>query len=469
MSSRGSTATPILGTWWRPSEQDVHRNGYRVAGHLTISDDDWKLTTVGSLLSDAADDLPMDAAAKYPTQAIFGKTQDAQAISLVDIAGRTNQNMVFSMNSDLSGVSYETWIFDTYITGDIHVEMTEVASKVIISIEGLSLWANGVRDNPHSDEPVLDISDEKITYTQPDPWEAVVSHRHVHVRLRRAWSSSHHPVSGFRATKDGVFILDGDIPLDHIRDKWVAPLQRLVAFWTLGPVKISKVTAYIDVKVNGRTESLPLDVRFRYHRREPEHGPPKTLGVHWLASLDQLIYDGTPCETLISRWLELDQYYDVTTGYLQESADKSLPLDRKLLAAFMGLEAFHATKVSHGQLPDRGFNSRQKVVDLTDVTDSTQRRFMAVYPELPDLARDLRNTAAHGNLLWNSKFIYEWRAGIIWIRWTLRHLILNELGFTTTQIDSIFDECLRLSNEINHLDQQNPTPEEPVRPERERD
>ena len=334
-------------------------------------------------------------------------------------------------------------------------EANDVAHRVNIAIQGLSLWANGFRENPHNDEHVLTRSDDKITFEMPSPWNAEVVYEDVNIQLRRTWASSHDPALGFHATQEAVFILEGDIPLNTIRDTWLPPLHRLVGFWTLGPVEVSQVTAYIRVPFEDREESFPLEVCYRYHQREPEYGPPVTRVVHWLAPLDQLMGDSMPYETLISRWLRLDESYQATIGYLQEASDKNLPIDRQLLAAFMGVEAYHAVKVEKGELPDRGFNSEQKLTDVVNLTDSTRQRFSSVYPGLPALTRNLRHTAAHGHLLWNSSYFHEWIVGTIWLRWTLRHLILSELGMSEGTICSLFDDCFRFRQDIHHLERLN--------------
>ena len=88
---------------------------------MMISDNDWILTTVGSILSQTDSD-PLTGAATGPhPRAIFGKTQEAKAISLLDVAGRTDSTRVIGGNTELTGVSHESWAFDTYITGDLHV------------------------------------------------------------------------------------------------------------------------------------------------------------------------------------------------------------------------------------------------------------------------------------------------------------------------------------------------------------
>lgn len=341
MTTNGSGVTRILGTWWTPSQHDQHAARCRVAGQLTVSDQDWNLTSVGSLLCATDSELLGSTAKESRPKAIFGKTQEPKAISLLDIVGRTNSVTTIGGNTELTGVSSETWAFDTYASGDIWIDSTYVINSVTISIQGLSLWANGYRENPHTDESVFNFTDDTTTFTIPSPWNAVVSLGNVDIRLKRTWVASHHPSSGFQANQEAVFILDGEIPITDVRDKWVAPLHRLVSFFTLGPVEVVKVTAHIDVPTDERTKRFPLDMHFRYHQREPEYGPPVTRVVHWLVPLDQLIDIGMSYETLISRWLQSDKAYQATTGYLLESADKTLPLDRQLLAAFMGLEAYH--------------------------------------------------------------------------------------------------------------------------------
>ena len=134
-----------------------------------------------------------------------------------------------------------------------------IASRVDVSIEGLSLWANGTRDCPDSDESAFspgEVGGPWSHFSNPGSWEAFASYADVAVGLHRGWSASYKQTTEFHATQEATFILDGDIPLGHIRDKWADPLRRFVAFWTMGPVKVTNVTAHVDVQNATTTETV---------------------------------------------------------------------------------------------------------------------------------------------------------------------------------------------------------------------
>ena len=258
----------------------------------------------------------------------------------------------------------------------------------------------------------------------------------------------------FDATQEAAFVLDGHIQLGHIRDKWVEPLRCFVAFWTMSPVRVTNVTAHVEARTDTTSETVEVDLYFRDRHREPEHGVPRARGVHWLASLDWLATEGVPYETLMSRWLQLDELYHASAGFLMESADVSLPLDRQLLAGFMGIETYHEARCPDAYRPG-GWPPQNAILEqVATLTDSTQRLLSAAYPELATLAKACRNTAAHGTRFWRSDYVQEWTLGLVWLQWTLRHLILDRLSLSETQIEAILNECFRFQHDVHNLKRQ---------------
>ena len=106
----------MLGTWWVSESQNDYSDARRVPGHVILSEESWKLSTVGSLFPDT-DSLPFADPSLGRVAAILGKNQQAKAVSLLDVAGRGGHSFLSSPNAVLSGVSSEAWVFNTYAIG----------------------------------------------------------------------------------------------------------------------------------------------------------------------------------------------------------------------------------------------------------------------------------------------------------------------------------------------------------------
>lgn len=173
---------------------------------------------------------------------------------------------------------------------------------------------------------------------------------------------------------------------------------------------------------------------------------------HWIASLEELTTGGVPYETLISHWLQLDELYHASAGFLMDSGDASLTLDRQLLAGFMGIETYHEARYPDAYQGNGWVRQDAILKQVAALTGSTQRRLSAAYPDLASLAKDCRNTAAHGTRFWRSEYVHEWRLGLVWLQWTLRHLILDRLNISGNRIEAILSECFRFRQDIYKLE-----------------
>ena len=222
----------------------------------------------------------------------------------------------------------------------------------------------------------------------------------------------------------------------------------------MGPVRVTNVTAHVEVRTDTTSETVAVVLYFRDRHREPEHGVPRTMGVHWIASLDELATEGVPYETLMSRWLWLDELYHASASFLMDSADAALMLDRQLLAGFMGIETYHEARYPDAYRQG-GWPRQDAILErVAALTGSTQRLLSAAYPDLATLAKDCRNTTAHGTRFWRSDYVHEWTLGLVWLQWTLRHLILDRLSLSEAQIESILSECFRFRQDVHYLKQQ---------------
>ena len=473
----------MLGTWWLSSERESEddRTVPPASGEFgTKETGAWKLTTVGSLL---AGDQQLEDELYYSHPAIYGKTLDAKAVSLLRV-GRVGSSTAMRRSEVLSGPAEERWSCELYTMGDIHVDPSATLQKVILSFDVTAGWANAFRDDAHGKHRVM--NPETGTFTAPEVWKHSTSVRGVVLSLVRTWAWTYEFSRSFQASQTASFELEGSIPIDELRRCWVDPLQHLMSFLALNPARIDSITGY--VQVDGEPDGVCVEI----HMSEPKfmHEHDQAAGpLDLLATREGLEDAGMSVDELLQAWFELYDSARVSLVYLLSADLPHIYLETQSHFACLALEAFHNQFMDrkrwspeyHNALVDKilkeldviglleeedewlrqrlrdGNNKgqRKKILEVFEFADSTSNGVQDVCPGFDGLVKSQRNRTAHPQSSSGNDGGVSPMATKTGLRWILRHAYLRRLGMTNENITNLMEGCYLYQRDLRHLQEMN--------------
>ena len=473
----------MLGTWWLSSEHESEDDPtvHQVSGEfITKETGAWVLTTVGSLL---AGDQQLEDGLYYSHPAIYGKTLDAKAVSLLRV-GRVHSSTALRRTELLSGPAQERWSCELYAKGDIHIDPSATLQKVILSFDVTAGWANAFRDDAHGEHRVM--NPETRTFTVPQVWKNSTNIEGVAVSLVRMWTWSYESSRSFRALQTAYFELEGSIPIGELRRRWVDPLQHLMSFLALNPARIDSITGY--VQVDGEPDGVCVEI----HMSEPKfmHEYDEVTGpLDLLATRERLEAGGMSVHELLQAWFELYDYARLSLVYLLSADLPHIYLETQSHFACLALEAFHNQFMDrkrwspeyHDALVDKilkeldeiglleeedewlrqrlrdGNNKgqRKKILEVFEFADSTSNGVQDVWPGFDRLVKSQRNRTAHPQSSSGNDGGVSPMAAKTGLRWILRHAYLRRLGMTSENITNLMEGCYLYQRDLRHLQDMN--------------
>ena len=464
----------MYGEWWIEDRDGLEDGSYelperRVAGNLEADgSDNWRFETIGSIEGESLQDKieSNNGRGMGGPVHIWGVTAAGKSFSLLNCY--TTQTTVqfggVHEGSQVWRVNAIAETRDAWVTPDTPVD------RITVQFGDLVAWASDLSQfGTDWDE----IEGGIVLRVSLVPHDSEATIRGCPVLLS-SQNSAPLTTGDYSVSLDASFSITDRTTLAEIAAVWLYPLRRLLSLLTLSETQIASISARLaDSEHNGHFRHINLRLPQRESGVQVDHRQrsPAARQLDMMATRLDLEQYGLDFDSLLQKHfaLEADERMRDTLSHLLNSQTKSAAndVDEALRYVFNAIENYHQARFDitvtdepdlaaeidrivkltcsrhRGEIGNRLKGQRYqsiktKLQDFVDSCGQTAEHIAYDQSALIDDAHEARNELAHTNPTTANRGRRYYL--LLALQWLMRHALLRELGLTTEQCDTLFQQ-----------------------------
>ena len=473
----------MYGEWWIETRQRPPKSykppKHTVAGELRADGlSGWTLETIGSLTTESIWQHMASRAVKAEDDLVTIRGTDNAGKSYSLLGCYDIQSIMQSLNIR-DGV--QRWAVSIIVEGDgIWVDPNSEIEKSFISFRDLTAWATDVSNPP------ISIDEETQVVSFHPKWNDEKSLvQDCTVELRHGFGYSYSD-SRYIASADASIIISDTLNIQQLTEKWIRPINELMSLLAMRPSFPTSIRAYLADRF-GRDRPIEIAIRIpqpleKVDEDDPEEGI-VSRQLEMLATRVVLQETGVTFEALLGGWFAArdNDMLRVAFERLADSQAKTSGFwfDDSILHACNSLEGLHAacfdgsvsedavtkeilTRLqdavpdSHKDLLSKRLRTTryksftEKIDEIAQSCGDTGQAILGAYPNLITDINKFRTRAAHASR--KPRDATGQIDVLIGSQWLLRHSLLQALGISTAECDTIILENFTFKHHLRRLE-----------------